>query len=248
MEPVNELAKLLEEIVKDEIIKGLVLISKEGKSESMVILEESVNKDKLAASSATLLSISSQAIEKLLNQTPEYILSFTQNNLIITLPVNSSMVLSALIERKKAEYTGIENCINKIKKVSEKVALIVEMSEYPKKGLFMNIRNALPEAKTIAILTNEGVPLMVHPAEDAITISGMISAIHAIGGNMVPNEDSDYSVIAGKEGLIIAQQIDNNRLLAVAIPKKVKINDIVAKIKMAVKESETQSVDMEGSA
>ncbi|MGQ9721013.1 MAG: hypothetical protein ACUVXA_06800 [Candidatus Jordarchaeum sp.] len=248
MESVNELAKLLEEIVKDEIIKGLVLISKEGKSESMVILEESVNKDKLAASSATLLSISSQAIEKLLNQTPEYILSFTQNNLIITLPVNSSMVLSALIERKKAEYTGIENCINKIKKVSEKVALIVEMSEYPKKGLFMNIRNALPEAKTIAILTNEGVPLMVHPAEDAITISGMISAIHTIGGNMVPNEDSDYSVIAGKEGLIIAQQIDNNRLLAVAIPKKVKINDIVAKIKMAVKESETQSVDMEGSA
>ncbi len=248
MERVNELASLLEEIVRDEVIKGLILISKEGKSESMVILEESVNKNKLAASSATLLSISSQVTKKLLDQTPEYILSFTQNNLIITLPVNTGMVLSALIDREKAESEGIENYVAKIQKVSEKVAVIVELSEYPKKGLFMNIKKTIPEAKTIAILTNEGVPLIVHPAEDAITVSGMISAISTISSSIVQNENSDYSVIASKEGMIITQQIDNDRLLAVAIPRKMKIKDIVEKIKVAVKESETQTIGMEGSA
>lgn len=30
MEPVNELSKILEEIVKDKVIKGIILISKEG--------------------------------------------------------------------------------------------------------------------------------------------------------------------------------------------------------------------------
>ncbi|MFB0563240.1 MAG: hypothetical protein ACETWM_18725 [Candidatus Lokiarchaeia archaeon] len=248
MEPVNELANLLEEIVKDEIIKGLILISKEGRSESMVILEESVDKNKLAASSATLLSISSQVIEKLLDQTPEYILSFTQNNLVITIPVNSSMVLSALIAREKAESEGIEKYVARIRNVSDKIAETIAMAEYPKKGLFVNIKSVIPEAKSIAILTNDGVPLMVHPAEEAITVSGMISAIHAISGNIISNENSDYSVIVGKEGMIITHQIDNNRLLAVAIPKKMKIEDAVAKIKIALKESESQTIDMEGSA
>ncbi len=248
LEPVNELANLLEEIVKDEIIKGLILISKEGRSESMVILEESVDKNKLAASSATLLSISSQVIEKLLDQTPEYILSFTQNNLVITLPVNSGMVLSALIAREKVESEGIEKYVARIRNVSDKIAETIAMAEYPKKGLFVNIKNAIPEAKSIAILTNDGVPLIVHPAEEAITVSGMISAIHAISGNIISNENSDYSVIAGKEGMIITHQIDNSRLLAVAIPKKMKIDDVVAKIKMALKESESQTIDMEGSA
>ncbi len=248
MEPVTELANLLEEIVRDEVIKGLILISKEGKSESMVILEESVNKNKLAASSATLLSISTQVLEKLLDQTPEYVLSFTQSNLVITIPVNPSMVLSALIGRDKIETEGVENYVTKMQKVSEKVAQIVEMSEYPKKGLFVNIKNTIPEAKTIAIITKEGVPLMVNPAEDAITVSGMISAIHAISGNMTSEENSDYYVIAGKEGIVVTQQIDNNRLLAVAIPIKMKIKDVIAKINLAVKESETQTIDMEGSA
>lgn len=109
MEPVNELSKILEEIVKDKVIKGIILISKEGRSESMVILDESINKNKLAASSATLLAISSQMIQKLLDQTPDYILSFTQNNLIITLAVTSDMVLSCYSteRRRKAKVLKI---------------------------------------------------------------------------------------------------------------------------------------------
>nr|MDO8079871.1 hypothetical protein [Candidatus Freyarchaeota archaeon] len=239
MEPVNELSNLLEEIVKDKVIKGIILTSKEGRSESTVILEESVNKNKLAAGSATLLAISSQMIEKLLDQTTDYILSFTQNNLIITLPVASGMVLSALLDREKAESKGVESYITKIQNVSQKMAEIIELSEYPKKGLFINVKNAIPEAKAIAILTKEGIPLIVHPAEEGITLSGMISAIFSISSNMISNDNSDYSIVAGKEGMIITQQIDDDRLLAVAIPKKVKIKDIITKLKEAVKESET---------
>ena len=239
MEPVDELSNLLEEIVKDKIIKGIILTSKEGRSESMVILEESVNKSKLAACSATLLAISSQMIEKLLDERPDYILSFTQNNLIITLAVTSDMVLSALLDREKAESKGVENYITKIQNVSHRMAEIVELAEYPKKGLLINVKNAIPEAKAIAILTKDGIPLIVHPAEEGVALSGMISAIFAISSNMISNENSDYSVIAGKEGMILTQQIDNDRLLAVAIPKKVKIKDIVTKLKDVIKESET---------
>ncbi|WXG40121.1 MAG: hypothetical protein WED07_04740 [Candidatus Freyarchaeum deiterrae] len=239
MEPVNELSKILEEIVKDKVIKGIILISKEGRSESMVILDESINKNKLAASSATLLAISSQMIQKLLDQTPDYILSFTQNNLIITLAVTSDMVLSALLDREKAESKGIENYISKIQNVSYKMAEIIELAEYPKKGLFLNVKNAIPEATAIAILTKEGIPLMVHPAEEGVSLSGMISAIFAISSNMISNDNSDYSVISGREGMVITLQIDNDRLLAVAMPKKVKVKDIITKLKEAVRESET---------
>ena len=238
MEPVNELSNLLEEIVKDKVIKGIILTSKEGRSESMVILEESVNKNKLAAGSATLLAISSQMVEKLFEETTDYILSFTQNNLVITLPVTSGMVLSALLDREKAESKGVENYVTKIQNVSRKMAEIVELAEYPKKGLLINVKNAIPEAIAIAILTKEGIPLIVHPAEEAITLSGMISAIFSISSNMISNDNSDYSIVAGKEGMIITQQIDNDRLLAVAIPKKVKIKDIVTKLKETIKESE----------
>ncbi|GEM_PF-3531807 len=243
----DELSRLLEEIVRDEVIKGIILISKEGKSESMVILEEKVNKSKLAAASATLLSISSQIIGKLLEQTPDYVLSFTPNNLVITLPVNSGMVLSALIDREKAESRGVENYIIKIKNFSHKVAEVIELSGYPKKGLFMNVKSAVPEAKAIAILTKEGVPLIVHPAEEAITLSGMISAIHMISSSMVSDENSDFSVIFGREGMIITLQIDNDRLLSVALPKKMKIKEIIKKLKEAIKESEKQTSDLEGS-
>jgi predicted regulator of Ras-like GTPase activity (Roadblock/LC7/MglB family) len=239
MEPVNELSNLLEEIVKDKVIKGIILTSKEGKSESTVILEESVNKNKLAAGSATLLAISTQMIDRVLDQPADYILSFTQNSLIITLPVTSGMVLSALLDREKAESKGVENYITKIQNVSRKMADIIELSEYPKKGLFINVKNAIPEAKAIAILTKEGIPLIVHPAEEGTTLSGMISAVFLICSNMISNENSDYSIIAGKEGMIITQQIDNDRLLAVAIPKKVKIKDIITKLKEVIKESET---------
>ncbi|MHA1603106.1 MAG: hypothetical protein ACTSWF_00440 [Candidatus Freyarchaeota archaeon] len=238
MESIDELATLLEETVKDDVIKGLILISKEGRSESMVILEESVDKNKLAAGSATLLSISSQVMGKLLGQTPDYILSFTQNNLVITLPINSGLVLSALLDRGKAENNGVENYVTKLQGVSRKVSEIIALSEYPKKGLFMNVKNALPEAKAIAILTSEGVPLIVHPVDDAVTVAGMISAIFTISSNMLPDEGGDFSVIASKEGMIITQQIDNDRLLAVSIPKKMRVTDVVAKIKEAVKESE----------
>lgn len=239
MEPVKELSNLLEEIVKDKVIKGIILTSKEGRSESMVILEESINKNKLAASSATLLAISNQMVEKLLDQTTDYILSFTQNNLLITLPVTSSMVLSALLDREKAENKGVENYINKMQNVSRKMADIIELSEYPKKNLFINVRNAIPEAKAIAILTKEGIPLIVNPAEEGITLSGMISAIFMVSSNMIPNDNSDYSIVAGKEGMVVTQQIDNDRLLAVVMPKKAKIKEIVTKLKEAIKESET---------
>ncbi|MEM3564579.1 MAG: hypothetical protein QXR19_15210 [Candidatus Jordarchaeaceae archaeon] len=247
MEPTDELSQLLEEIVRDEVIKGIILISKEGKSESTVILEEKVNKSKLAAASATLLSISSQIIGKLLEENLDYILSFTPNNLVITLPVNAGMVLSALIDREKAESKGVENYITKIQNFSHKVAEVIELSGYPKKGLFMNVKNAIPEAKAIAILTKEGVPLIVHPAEEAITLSGMISAIHMISSSMVSDENSDFSVIFGREGMIITLQIDNDRLLSVALPKKMKIKDIIKKLKEAIKESEKQTSDLEGS-
>lgn len=239
METSNELSNLLEEIVKDKVIKGIILTSKEGRSESTVILEESVNKNKLAAGSATLLAISNQMVEKLLDQTTDYILSFTQNNLVITLPVTSGMVLSALLDREKVESKGVENYITKMQNVSHKMAGIIELSEYPKKGLFTNVKSAIPEAKAIAIITKEGIPLIVHPAEEGITLSGMISAIFMISSNMITNESSDYSIVAGKEGMIITQQIDNDRLLAVAIPKKVKIKEVVTKLKEAIKESET---------
>jgi predicted regulator of Ras-like GTPase activity (Roadblock/LC7/MglB family) len=177
--------------------------------------------------------------EKLLDEGPDYILSFTQNNLIITLAVTSDMVLSALLDREKAESKGVENYIAKIQNVSHRMAEIVELSEYPKKGLLVNVKNTIPEAKAIAILTKEGIPLIVYPAEEGVALSGMISAIFAISSNMISNDNSDYSVIAGKEGMILTQQIDNDRLLAVAIPKKVKIKDIVTKLKDVIKESET---------
>ena len=238
VESIDALATLLEETVKDDVIKGLILISKEGRSESMVILEESVNKNKLAAGSATLLSISSQVMEKLLGQTPDYLLSFTQNNLVITLPINSGLVLSALLDRGRAENNGVENYVTKLQDVSRKVSEIIALSEFPKKGLFMNVKNAIPEAKAIAILTSEGVPLLVHPADDAVTVAGMISAIFTISSNLLPDEGGDFSVIASEEGMIITQQIDNDRLLAVTIPKKMRVTDVVAKIKEAVKESE----------
>ncbi|MEM3587257.1 MAG: hypothetical protein QXO71_08060 [Candidatus Jordarchaeaceae archaeon] len=238
MEPVKELSKLFEEIIKDKVIKGIILTSKEGTSESTVLLEESVNKNKLAACSATLLAISDQMIKKLFDQNLDYVLSFTQNNLIITLPVSSGMVLSALLDREKAESKGVENYIAKMQNISSKMTDIIELSEYPKKGLFINVKSAIPEAKAIAILTKEGIPLIAHPVEEGISLSGMISAIFMVSSNMISNDNSDYSVVAGKDSMVITQQIDEGRLLAVVIPKKVKIKETVAKLKEIIKESE----------
>ena len=64
---------------------------------------------------------------------------------------------------------------------------------------------------------------------------------------MVSDENSDFSVIFGREGMIITLQIDNDRLLSVALPKKMKIKEIIKKLKEAIKESEKQTSDLEGS-
>ena len=89
----------------------------------------------------------------------------------------------------------------------------------------------------IAIITKDGLPIKVQSTMPEPILSAISSAIFNLAGILL-EQDLEYSIIGGENGSIILHELDQNRLLAIAVPEadEKKLGSYIVRIKTIIKQ------------
>ena len=116
------------------------------------------------------------------------------------------------------------------------ISAFVETSDLIKEEVFVAIKRAIPNALVIAIITKDGLPIKVQATMPEPMLSAMTSAIYNLAGILL-EEGLEFSIIGGENGSIIIHELDESRILAIAVPEadERKLGSYIAKIKSIIK-------------
>ncbi|MBY8988159.1 MAG: hypothetical protein KGD61_06865 [Candidatus Lokiarchaeota archaeon] len=233
-----ELADLLKrEIEEQKSILG-ISISTHGGTHIVSELKEDIRmtNSEIAAASSSLVFLSSKMLKDSLNQKSSYTL-ITGKKRIILLILTDYMALIAYLDRELAELEGLDFYIRLLRKFAIKLSAIIETSDLIKEEIFVAIKRAIPNALIIAIITKDGLPIKVQSTMPEPILSAMTSAIYNLAG-MLLDGGLEFSIIGGDHGSIIIHELDESRILAIAVSEgddKILRNHI-AKIKSIIKQ------------
>ncbi|MHA1472939.1 MAG: roadblock/LC7 domain-containing protein, partial [Promethearchaeota archaeon] len=103
--------------------------------------------------------------------------------------------------------------------------------------IFVAIKRAIPNALAIVIITKDGLPIKVQSTMPEPTIAAMISAIYNLAGVLL-DSGLEFSIIGGDHGSIIIHELDENRILAIAVSEGDEkiLRSHIAKIKAIIKQ------------
>jgi predicted regulator of Ras-like GTPase activity (Roadblock/LC7/MglB family) len=118
-----------------------------------------------------------------------------------------------------------------------KMSAIIETSDLIKEEIFVALKRAIPNALVIAIITKDGLPIKVQSTMPEPTISAMISAIYNLAGILLDG-GLEFSIIGGDHGSIIIHELDESRILAIAVAEGDEkiLRSHIAKIKAIIKQ------------
>ncbi len=142
---------------------------------------------------------------------------------------------SVIFDRKMLELVGIAEQKQVMMDLFMKISAIVETSVV-QEDLFVQIKRAIPNALSIVIINKEGLPIKVESAMEEPKISAFIYALHSLATTLLKNE-VEHTVISGDYGSYIIQQIDEERILGIAVPESddSKVNKFIAALEDIVK-------------
>ncbi|MHA1820015.1 MAG: hypothetical protein ACTSVC_06045 [Promethearchaeota archaeon] len=234
----QEINSIVNSVVSDDLtIKGIVVSTHGGKKiYSYKTEESSFNENQLAAATTSLLFISSNLFEKLLNQEVKYTITKGQN-LIFLCILTKDITGTVILDRELAELSGISDYKKKMVGLFLKISVIVETSDIVKEDLFVIVKKAIPNAISIAIINKEGLPIKVQSALEGPQISAFIYALYQLS-NVILNQKAEYTIVSGEYGSIIIQKIDSERILGIAVPESDESNlgKYIAKIQEIARE------------
>ena len=124
---------------------------------------------------------------------------------------------SVIFDRKMVDLVGIAEQKKIITDLFMKISAIVETS-VSKEDLFVLIKRAIPNALSIIIINKEGLPIKVESIMESPKISAFVYALHSLSSTLLKN-DVEHTVISGDYGSYIIQQIDEERILGIAVPE-----------------------------
>jgi predicted regulator of Ras-like GTPase activity (Roadblock/LC7/MglB family) len=194
---------------------------------------ERLTENQIASATSSLIFLASKMLKGTLNQNLSYNLVTGKKYLLISI-MNNEISMIAYLDRQLANLEALDGVVNSLKKLGLQISAIVETSDLVKQGLFVKLKRAIPNALLIAIITKEGLPIKIQSAMPEPTISAMISALFNISSLLT--EDFEYSVSAGEAGSVIIHELDNNRVLCVAVPEadESKVGSYIVKIKTII--------------
>ena len=232
-----ELEDLLREELKDQKSILGISISTHGGTHIVSNLKEDIHmtKSEIAAASSSLVFLSSKMLNDSLNQKSSYTL-ITGKKRIILLILTDYMALIAYLDRELAELEGLDFYIRSLRKFAIKMSAIIETSDVIKEEIFVALKRAIPNALVIAIITKDGLPIKVQSTMPEPIISAMTSAIYNIAGILLEG-GLEFSIIGGDHGSIIIHELDESRILAIAVSEgddKI-LRSHIAKIKTIIK-------------
>ncbi|MFW9928394.1 MAG: hypothetical protein ACFFD1_03300, partial [Candidatus Thorarchaeota archaeon] len=186
------------------------------------------------AASSSLVFLASKMLQDSLNQKISYNLITGTKRIILSILAENIAMISYL-NRKIAELEGLDVYINNLKKFSMKLSAIIATSDLIKEEIFVAIKRAIPNALVVAIITKDGLPIKVQATMPESILSAMTSAIYNLSSVLLEG-GLEFSVIGGENGSIIIHELDENRIIAIAVPEadEKKIGSYIAKIKTII--------------
>jgi predicted regulator of Ras-like GTPase activity (Roadblock/LC7/MglB family) len=232
----TDLNDLLEKEMKELAgILGITISSHGGSHLASKFKKDiSMTKTEISAASSSLVFLSSKMLQDSLNQKISYNL-ITGSNRIILSVLTDNIAMTCYLNRQLAELEGLNVYINHLKKFCMKLSAIIATSDIIKEEVFVAIKRAIPNALVVAIITKDGLPIKIQATMPEPILSAMISAIYNLSSVLLEG-GLEYSVIGGENGSIIIHELDENRIIAIAVPEadEKKLGSYVAKIKTII--------------
>ncbi len=229
---------ILKEMDENSTILGISVGTETGQVISSNFKKDiKLSANEIIAVSSSLMFLSSNISKQLLNQKVKYHTTVAKNEILINALANNINV-SVILDRELTELEEIGLYQKKIMDFAIKISAFIETSEYNKKDIFVEIKRAIPTAISIAIITKSGLPIKIQSVMPDSMISAIASALFNLT-DVLFKKSVEYSYIRGDNGLIIVHQIDEERLLSIAIPEKNEdlIGSYIARIKEIIKEN-----------
>ena len=232
-----ELSELLEkEISNSKSILGISISTHGGTFIASKLKNDiTMTNSEISAASSSLVFISSKILNDSLNQKISYNLITGKKRIILSI-LTENIALIAYLNREMAELEGLDAYITSLRKFAVKISAFVETSDLIKEEVFVAIKRAIPNALVIAIITKDGLPIKVQATMPEPILSAMTSAIFNLAGILL-EEGLEFSIIGGDNGSIIIHELDESRILAIAVPEadERKLGSYIAKIKSIIK-------------
>jgi len=233
----KELSELLEkEINNRKSILGISISTHGGTYIASKLKEDiTMTNSEISAASSSLVFISSKILNDSLNQKISYNLITGKKRIILSI-LTENIALIAYLNREIAELEGLDSYITSLREFAIQISAFVETSDLIKEEVFVAIKRAIPNALVIAIITKDGLPIKVQSTMPEPILSAMTSAIYNLAGILL-EEGLEFSIIGGDNGSIIIHELDESRILAIAVPEadERKLGSYIAKIKSIIK-------------
>jgi len=232
----NELSELLEkEINNSKSILGISISTHGGTFIASKLKDITMTNSEISAASSSLVFISSKILNDSLNQQISYNLITGKKRIILSI-LTENIALIAYLNREIAELEGLDSYIISLRKFAIQISAFVGTSDLIKEEVFVAIKRAIPNALVIAIITKDGLPIKVQATMPEPILSAMTSAIFNLAGILL-EEELEFSIIGGDNGSIIIHELDERRILAIAVPEadERKLGSYIAKIKSIIK-------------
>ncbi len=189
----------------------------------------------VTAANSSILFLSSKLLKNSLNQHISYDLIAGKERIIVSL-LTKTITAIIYLNRELAELEGVPEYIARLKELALQISALVETSNLIREDLFVKLKLAIPNALTIAIITKEGMPIKVESTMSEPTLSAMCAALYELSSILLEKKGLEYSIVGGENGSIILHELDETRVLAVAIPEadEKRIKNYIAKIKSII--------------
>ncbi|MFX0032721.1 MAG: hypothetical protein ACFE8V_08770 [Promethearchaeota archaeon] len=232
-----DLVKLIEKEINDKHgILGISISSHGGTHLASKFKRDiKLTKTEISAASSSMVFLSSKILLDSLNQKLSYNLITGKERIILSI-LTENIALMSYLNRELAELEGLDSYINSLKKFAIQISAIIETSNLIKEEIFVAIKRAVPNALVIAIITKDGLPIKIQSTMPEPILSAITSAIYNLSSVLL-EASLEFSIIGGENGSIIIHELDETRVLAIAVPEadERKLGAYIAKIKSIIR-------------
>ncbi len=188
----------------------------------------------ITAANSSLVFLSSKMLKSSLNQQTRYNLITGKDRIVLSI-LTDTITMVTYLNRELAELEGLDSHISKLQKLALQISAIIETSDILKEEIFKGLKRAIPNTLVLAIITKDGLPIKIQSTMPEPILSAMIAALYNLSGVLLEG-GMEYSIIGGENGSVIIHDLDENRILALAVPEsdERKLGSYIAKIKVVI--------------
>ena len=239
-EILEELQKDVSKIIEKELesssaIMGINIGTPEGTKIASVFKKDlRMTMGEVTAANSSLVFLSSKMLKDSLNQDVSYNLIIGKEKIVLSI-LAESITMIIYLNRELAELEGLDSHISRLQKLSLQINAIIETSDILKEEIFKGLKRAIPNTLVLAIITKDGLPIKIQSTMPEPILSAMVAALYNLSGVLLES-GMEYSIIGGENGSVILHDLDENRILALAVPEsdERKLGSYIAKIKAII--------------